>query len=113
MKHTQQTPDQKNNLTMNEQVQISHSRHSNKRASQRGIQNPWINTVVREGRVVHKQGYRFFYMTDKELKFQNPSKQDKLKNLVVVMAGDSNTVVTCYKNKSAIGNIKRKSKKLL
>lgn len=90
-----------------------HSVHSLKRAAQRGIRNPWINTVVREGKVVFKQGLRFFYMTKKELRFLEPAMQERLKNLVVVMAGDDNTIITCYKNSDAISHIKRKSKRLL
>lgn len=90
-----------------------HSNHSYKRASQRGIRNPWLETVIHEGKVIFKQGYKFFFMTDKELRYHAPEMQDRLRNLVVVMAGDSNTIVTCYKNKDAIGNIKRKSKRLI
>jgi hypothetical protein len=89
-----------------------HSEHSRSRAAQRGIRNPWIEKVIIEGQLIYKQGLKFHFMTEKELRFQAPSMQDKLKNLVVVMAGDDNTVITCYKNGDAIGNIKRKSKRL-
>ena len=97
------------NLSTN---QIFHTKHSDRRASQRGIRNPWIETVIHEGNVIFKQGFKFYFMTEKELRYHDPVMQNRLKNLMVVMAGDSNTIVTCYKNKDAIGNIKRKSKRL-
>ena len=87
--------------------------HSSLRTAQRGIRNSWIAAVVREGRVIHKQGYMFFYMTDRELCYHKPDMQDKLRNLVVVVAGDSNRVVTCYKNRNGVKRIKRKSKRLI
>jgi len=89
-----------------------HTQHSNVRASQRGIRNPHIDIVIREGKVTYKQGIKFHYMTEKELRFYLPGLSDQLRSLVVVTAGDSNTIITCYKNKHAIGNIKRKSKRL-
>jgi len=96
-----------------EHILFNYSNHSISRAAQRGIQTPSIETIIQEGKTIHKQGYKFLFMTVKELRYHAPAEQKKLKNLVVVMAGDSNTVVTCYKNKDAIGNIKRKSKRLL
>jgi len=99
-------------LTKGEVSVINHSRHSHKRAAQRGIQNSWVSTVVNEGQVIFKQGIRFFFMTGKELRYHTPSMQKHLKSLVIVMADDSNTIITCYKNKDAISNIKRKRKRL-
>jgi len=104
----------KNNMHQsNKNRTTHHSVHSLKRAAQRGIRNPWIDMVIREGKVIFKQGIRFFFITKKELRFFEPALQEKLKNLVVVMAGDDNTIITCYKNKDAISHIKRKSKRLL
>jgi hypothetical protein len=52
-------------------------------------------------------------MTGKELRYHTPDMQEHLKNLVIVMADDGSTIITCYKNKDAISNIKRKSKRLI
>jgi hypothetical protein len=90
-----------------------HTKHSGLRASQRGIDDLCIDTVIREGQVIHKQGLKFHFMTQKSLRFHRPGLQSRLANLVVVTATDSNVIVTCYKNKRAIGNIKKKTKRLL
>jgi hypothetical protein len=52
-------------------------------------------------------------MTHNELKFFPLQTRENLQNLVVVMAGDENVVITTYKNKDAVRNIKRKSKRLI
>ena len=87
--------------------------HSTVRASQRGIKEFQIRMVTKFGRVIRKQGLRFFYMTHYELKFFPLQTRETLQNLVVVMAGDENMVITTYKNKDAIRHIKRKSKRLI
>ncbi len=87
--------------------------HSKKRASQRGIRNPWIEMVLKDGEVIHKQGLKFHYMTSKSLKYHNPALQERLKNLVVVASATDNAVITCYKNHDAISHIKHKSKRLI
>ena len=87
--------------------------HSIRRSSQRGINEDDIKQITRYGRVIRKQGLRFFYMTGSELRFMPLGAQDKLKNLVIVMAGSEDVVITAYKNKDAIRNIKRKSKRLI
>ena len=87
--------------------------HSTRRASQRGIKKDHIDLVMQHGKVIRKQGLRFFIMTQNELKYFPLHIQDVLKNMVVVLAGDENVVLTTYKNKDAVRNIKRKSKRLI
>ena len=101
------------NRIIDTRQQIEHSVHSYRRSSQRGIRTPWIKTVIQQGRVVYRQGYKFFFMTDKELCFYDPDMQQRLRNLIVVLASDSNRVVTCYKYQYAVKRIKRKSKRLI
>ena len=87
--------------------------HSTRRASQRGIKKDHIDLVMQHGKVIRKQGLRFFIMTQNELKYFPLHIQDVLKNVVVVLAGNENVVITTYKNKDAVRNIKRKSKRLI
>ena len=101
------------NKIIDTRQQIEHSVHSYQRSSQRGIRTLWIKTVIQQGRVVYRQGYKFFFMTDKELCYYDPEMQERLRNLVVVLASDSNRVVTCYKNRNAVKRIKRKNKRLI
>ena len=97
----------------NENEIFHHTRHSVKRASQRGIRNPWIAIVMKDGKTIHKQGLKFVFLTGRQLRYYDTKLQEYLKNLVVVITNDDNTILTCYKNKDAIGNIKRKNKILV
>ena len=104
-----------NNMQSNNMVneKFHHSSHSLKRASRRGIRNAHLDIVIRFGRVEHRQGMKFYFMTDKEMRFCSPVMCDRVKNLVVVTSLDDDTLITCFKERNAIGHIKRKSKKLL
>ncbi|RLD43968.1 MAG: hypothetical protein DRI86_08705 [Bacteroidetes bacterium] len=95
-----------------EQHRLDYSKHANRRASQRGVSKSTMRTLVRNGNVIRKQGLRYYYMTNNELKYFEKDLQDEMRNLVVLMAGDSDMVITCYKNESALKKIKHKSKRL-
>ena len=104
-----------NNIQANTRINSDffHSKHSLLRASQRGIHNTHLDVVIRIGKVQYRQGLKFHYITSRQLSKCDPILRDKVRNLIVVTATDSNTVITCYKNVKAIGRIKRKSKRLL
>ena len=102
----------KNTQIQNEQEQIINiSNHALQRAAQRGIGIDIIKIMVLNGECSQKQGLKFFYMKKDRLKYFDRKMQDKLQNLVVIMAQD-NTVITTYRNKKAIKNIKLKPKRL-
>jgi len=90
---------------------LTFSNHYQMRLSQRGISQKAIELLVKYGTSIKKQGYLFWYITNKELKYVSPKYQKKLKNLIAVMAQDR-TLITCYKNTKAIKNIKKKNKYL-
>ena len=95
-----------------EQHRLNYSKHADIRVSQRGVSKRTIRTLVRNGDVIRKQGLRYYYMTNNELKYFDKELQGEMRNLVVLMAGDSDTVITCYKNEKALKRIKLKSKRL-
>jgi hypothetical protein len=94
-------------------ININFSYHALQRIAQRGINKTHINLVVNYGRITHKQGFRFYFLTGKELRFFPPKQADRLKNLVVVLARDANVVVTVYKDAKAPNKIRHKSKRLI
>ncbi len=84
--------------------------HARMRADQRGISIEMIKIAILKGKVLFRQGLRYFICVEKKMsKIIAPSKIDKYKNIVVIM-NQKNEVVTCYKNKNAISNIRRKNK---
>jgi hypothetical protein len=92
--------------------QFNHTSHSKKRAQQRGVKNHWLSILIAEGEKIYKQGLVFHFMRDCDLRYYSPKIQKKLKNLVVLVDETTKTVITCYKNKDAVRNIKRKNKRL-
>lgn len=93
-----------------QEFEFTHSSHSMERAAQRGINNLRLTLALVHGISIRKQGYEFCILgvdriPDEFLKFKA-----QLKNTVVVMDGDSDTLVTCYRSKDPYKHIRKKSK---
>ena len=95
------------------EAELCITNHGIQRKAQRGIKESWMVLVFGYGKVIHRQGLRFYFLTGKQLKYFSPKLQERLKNLVVVVAQDSNVVITAYKNSKAPKNIRHKSKRLI
>lgn len=92
---------------------VHHTWHSLRRASQRSINYRTILTVLDYGHSFYLQGMIFYTVMKNSL----PRKFDlklkgKLKDLIVVMSGNGKVIITCYKAKNAIKQLKHKSKTL-
>lgn len=89
------------------------SRHSRKRAQQRGIRPEEISIAMTYGEWVQKQGMCYIIVLDKYLPDHiDTSIRERLHNLVILTNGKTNCMITCYKNAHARRNIKKKSKRL-
>ena len=86
--------------------------HARMRMSQRGISLRVVRTILSEGRPLRKQGLRFFFLTRDQLRFHDVRMQEHLKNVMVVASGREDVVITVYRNRQAIGRVKRKNKRL-
>lgn len=94
-----------------ESIYFEHSYHSQKRASQRGIRNCIIEYAIQFGNEIFKQGLIFYAVAQKNIPLTiDASIREKLKNMVVIMAGDSNQIITCYKSNNAFKHIRKKYK---
>lgn len=91
---------------------FKHSRHSFLRAAQRGINLNKMATTLQYGENIYKQGLIYFILGENNIPASLSKEKDKLKNTVVVVAGDSNEVITCYRSSNPFRNIRIKSKKL-
>ena len=98
---------------MNNVPQISFTDHAQLRSSQRGISSEEIRSIIETGTCIRKQGLRFYYggnrIADKLHEIGMP---DSTSKLVVVMDGEENVVITCYKNNRGVKHIKKKGKRL-
>jgi len=91
---------------------FNHSQHSFQRASQRGISKHKMRVTLQYGEVMYKQGLLFFVLGENNIPDFLIKDKNKLQNTVVVVSGDSNEVITCYRSANPFRNIKLKSKKL-
>jgi hypothetical protein len=100
-------------LEKSETLNFNHSQHSLERSNQRNISPNKIAQAIEYGTAYFKQGLIFYVLGDKSIPdyFTKKSKNNKA-NLIVVVAGDSNTILTCYRSKNPFKHIKKKQKNL-
>lgn len=91
---------------------LTHTAHSRRRSSQRGIDPFRLETVIRYGEVVMKQGLMYCILGDSLIPDHLSRDRDKFRNIVVVLSGDSDEIVTCYRGRHPFRRIKRKRKDL-
>ena len=96
-----------------QEFEFKHSGHSLERASQRCLNNFRIKIALVYGESVRKQGYEYCILGEDRIPEELLKYKDKLKNTVVVMDGDSDTIVTCYRANKPYKHIRKKSKTLL
>ena len=100
-------------LNKSETLTFNHSYHSFKRANERNINPENISDVIEYGKAFFKQGLVFYVLGEHQLPDELIQKgHDKSQNIVVVIAGDSNTILTCYRSKNPFKHIKNKQKYL-
>lgn len=101
-------------LNKSETLSFKHSKHSFERASQRHINDQNIALVIEYGTEFFKQGLIFYALGENNLPAGIKRKCGKKNmNIVVVIAGDSNTILTCYRSKNPLKHLKKKQKNLV
>jgi hypothetical protein len=91
---------------------FEHTRHSYLRASQRGFNQLKIAATLQYGESVYKQGLIYFILGEKNIPDVLIKQKEQLKNTVVIVSGDSNQVITCYRTSNPFKYIRTKSEKL-
>ena len=89
-----------------------HTSHSNKRSCQRGVNTDKIIIALEYGNTTFKQGLLYYVLGEKDIPAHLQHHKNKFMNTVVIVSGDSNEIVTCYRSKNAVKNIKLKPKEL-
>ena len=91
---------------------FKHTCHSFIKASQRGILGDKMITTLEYGETFFKQGFIFYVLGEHNIPDHLKKESKKLQNTVVILAADTNRVITCYRSKNAFKNIKLKPKYL-
>ena len=94
------------------EYEMYHSLHSQIRSNQRGISKNHIALALEYGTVFYKQGLTYYVLGRKNVPKQYLKRASIYENTVVIVSGKSNELVTCYKSKHAIMQIKHKRKNL-
>ncbi len=89
---------------------FSHTHHSFTRSSQRGINSDKIIVALEFGEVFYSQGLQWYALGEMNIPTYLKHKKNQLMNTVVIVSGDSNQVITCYRCTKPFKNIKTKSK---
>jgi len=101
------------NLEKSETLSFNHSQHSFERSNQRNIDAHNIAETIEYGTAYFKQGLIFYVLGENNLPVHISKRSgNKNTNLIVVIAGDSNTIITCYRTKKPFKHIKKKQKNL-
>lgn len=86
--------------------------HFETRISQRAITEWAITQIEKFGDCIHRQGKVFRYMNRRDVeRYYGLDERDELLNVIVLTAEDGKRI-TAYRNPAAVGNIKRKPKRL-
>lgn len=94
---------------------ITYTDHAKTRVAQRGITTDQIRVAIDYGKLVYRQGLRFYFLRGKDVPpWVDPHTMGRIKHLMVVTAGDSpGTIITAYKNGKGLRRVKRKTQRLL
>jgi hypothetical protein len=87
------------------------SSHAAVRMNQQRISRQEVELVIEHGTRVHNAGALFFFMGKRDLpETLSAADRERLEGLTVVSSPDKRIVITVYKNRRAIRDIKRKPK---
>jgi len=87
--------------------------HAQIRGAQRNITPENIDLVLRYGKELHRTGASFIFLGKRDIPedLRNDDQMRKLEGTVLIISEDSNHLITCYKNRNALREIKKKSKR--
>ncbi len=88
------------------------TRHAFRRMNQRKISDEMINLALKCGCVIYNAGAKFVFVRKKDIPKDIPKAiAEKIEGVVIVMSSVDGTIITVYKNKNALREIKRKIKR--
>lgn len=92
-------------------MQLVTTRHVQTRMAQRGISAADLAFVREHGRVEYRTGVQFVFLGKKDIPAPLRRTAGHLEGTVLIVAADGRVVVTCYRDRGAIAEIKRKAKR--
>ena len=97
---------------MSSSARVEWSRHGRLRGAQSNLCDHDVELVRRYGVLEHRTGVRFYFVRTREVeRFRSiEPRLPHLLNVVMIVAGDDDLVITVYRNRNALKEIRRKPK---
>ena len=94
------------------QAQVQLTGHARQRGAQSNLCVDYLDLVRRYGVLEHRTGVRFYFVRRREVeRFREVEPRlDRLHGVVLVVSADDCIVITVYRNRRALRDIRRKSK---
>lgn len=94
------------------EILVEISKHARHRGAQSNLCEYDLDLVRRYGVLERRTGVKFYFVGRREVERYRrvEPRLRKLHDLVVIIAGDDTTVITVYRNRHALRDIRRKSK---
>jgi hypothetical protein len=94
------------------QAEVALSKHARRRGAQSNLSDRDLDLVRRYGVLEHRTGVRFYFVGRREVeryRYVEP-RLAKLHDVVMIVSSDDYFVITVYRNRNALKDIRRKSK---
>jgi hypothetical protein len=94
------------------QAQVTLSKHARCRGAQSNLSDRDIELVRRYGVLEHRTGVRFYFVGRREVERYREvePRLAKLHDIAMIVSCDGQVVITVYRNRNALKDIRRKSK---
>ena len=94
------------------QAEVALSRHARRRRAQSNLSDRDLDLVRRYGVLEHRTGVRFYFVGRREVERYREVEPRlvKLHDIVMIVSSDDYIVITVYRNRNALKEIRHKSK---
>jgi hypothetical protein len=94
------------------QAEVVLSKHARRRGAQSNLSDRDLELVRRYGVLEHRTGVRFYFVGRREVERYREvePRLAKLHDIVMIVSSDDLVVITVYRNRNALKDIRRKSK---
>ena len=88
------------------------STHANRRATQRCFQSDQIAYIVQHGRLLRRTGIQFYFLAERDVPPDDRRLAwvQRLIGATLLVSPEGDTVITLYKNRKALRDIRKKTK---
>jgi hypothetical protein len=98
-----------------QEVSESFSNHALQRAAQRNIKRDKMEFILQFGQKIHNGGALFVFLGRHDIpdEYQRDDQFAKLEGSILLVSNDGSCLITTYKNKRGLKQIKKKQKRFI